>query len=304
MQCTRLLFVPVLLILICSVAFAQVDLPLRAPTRALLNSDVLRMHKAGVKPAEIITTIWISECRFDIFPPVLRDLKVRGVPDSVLKAMALAPYGPSPTAKVASPKPAPLQTAKVHIPVGTVIEVEPASPISTADVAYGTHLTFLVSRQVFVNRVLVIERGAVARATVIKSKGSGAWGRGGTLNWIMEDVVAVDGTRVPIQFFGQVKGANRSTAVVAAAIITGAVVFPYTPPAGLVWGLKKGEHAVLYQGRRSKAIVSTNTEVSGLVPQKQKMIYHSVDALKAAEAQSAAGLPAVNNSFRATPIRN
>lgn len=301
MKYRSLLVVPVLLITSCSLAFAQAEAPLRTTTRALQNSDVLRMHKSGVKPGEIITTIWISECHFDIFPPVLQALKMRAVPDSVLKAMTLAPYGPPATAPVASPKPPP-PTAKVEISVGTIIEVEPASPISTADVENGTHLTFLVSRQVFVNRVLVIARGAVARATVIKSKGSGAWGRGGTLNWIMEDVVAVDGTRVPIQFFGQVKGANRSTAVVAAAIITGAVVFPYTPPAGLIWGLKKGEHAVLYQSQRSKASVSTNTEVLGLVPQKQKVIYHSLDKLKAAEARSAAGLPAFNNGFRATPI--
>ncbi|MBA2528213.1 MAG: hypothetical protein H0V18_20885 [Pyrinomonadaceae bacterium] len=283
-------------------ALAQVEAPLRATTRALENYDVLRMHKAGVKPGEIITTIWISECHFDTFPPVLQALKMSGVPDSVLKAMTLAPYGPPATASVASPKPAP-QTAKVRIPVGTVIEVETASRISTADVDKGARLIFLVSRQVFVDNVLVIARGAVARARVIKSKRSGAWGRGGKLDWIMEDVLAVDGTRVPIQFSGQVKGTNRSAAVVAAAIITGAVVFPYTPPAGLVWALKKGDDAVLYPSQKSSAIVSTNSEVAGVVPEKQKVIYHSADKLKAAEPQRAAGLPAFNNSFRATPIR-
>jgi hypothetical protein len=192
----------------------------------------------------------------------------------------------------------------VEIPAGTVIEVETASPVSTADVVKGAQLTFLVSRQVLVNNVLVIARGAVARARVIKSKRSAAWGRGGTLNWIMEDVVAVDGSRVPIRFSGHVKGTNRSAAVVAAAIITGAVVFPYTPPAGLVWGMKKGENAVLYQSQISSTIVSNNTEVAGLVPEKKKVIYHSVDKLKAPETQSAAEAPAFNNSYRPTPIRH
>lgn len=302
MKCKRWFLVAAFLLGSCSLALAQAEAPLRATTRALENYDVLRMHKAGVNPGEIIATIWISECHFDTFPPVLQALKMRGVPDSVLKAMALAPYGPPATATVTSPQTAP-QTAKVQIPAGTVIYVEAASPISTADVDKGARLTFLVSRQVFVNNVLVIARGAVARARVIKSKRSGAWGRGGKLDWIMEDVLAVDGTRVPIKFLGQVKGTNRSAAVIAAAIITGAVVFPYSPPAGLVWGLKKGEDAVLYPSQRSSAIVSTNSEVAGEVPEKQKVIYHSADKLKAAEAKSAAGLPPFNKSFRPTPIR-
>lgn len=300
MKCKHSFLVAAFLLGSCSLALAQDAAP-RTPIRVLRNSDVLRMHKAGVKPGEIVTTIWVSECHFDIFPPVLKDLKMRGVPPTVLKAMTIAPYGPPATAQLASPEPAP-QTANVQIPAGTVIEVETATPISTANIDNGAPLIFFVSRQVFVDNLLVIARGAVARGRVIESKRSGAWGRGGTLNWTMEDVAAVDGTRVPIRFSGAVKGTNRSTAVVAAAIITGAVIFPYTPPVGLVWGLKKGEDAVLYQSQRSSAIVGAKTEVAGLVPEEKKVIYHSVDKLKTAEPQTDAKLPAFNNSFRATPL--
>ena len=293
------LLVAALLLGSCWVALAQEKRP-QTPIRFLRNGDVLRMHRAGVKPGEIITTIRLSECRFDIFPPVLRDLKRRGIPESVLSAMTLVPYGPAATDLPAPAEAAPL-TATVEIPVGTIIEVEPASPISTADVVKGSTLTFLVSRRVFVNKVLVIDRGAVARARVIKSKGSGSWGRGGTLRWIMEDVVAVDGTRVPVQFSGQVKGANRRAAVVAAAIITGAVVFPYSPPAGLVWGLKKGDNAIIYPNQRSSASVKADTPVAGLVPEK-KIIYHSADKLNSAPSQSSPGLPASNGGFKPTPL--
>jgi hypothetical protein len=97
------------------------------------------MHRAGVKPGEIVTTIWVSECHFDIFPPVLRDLKMRGVPPTVLKAMTIAPYGPPATAQLASPEPAP-QTANVQIPAGTVIEVETATPISLDKSSSGEQL--------------------------------------------------------------------------------------------------------------------------------------------------------------------
>jgi len=259
------------------------------------------MHQAGVKPRDIITTILGSECHFDIFPPVLQDLKMRGVPEVVLNAMAIVPYGP-PANSITSRPPEP-QFVKVEIPDATGIAGECVNPVSTADVHNGAPLTFLVSRQVFVNNVLVIARGAEARAHVVRSKRSGAWGRGGTLNWTMIDVVAVDGTRVPIQFSGEVQGTNRSTAVVAAAVITGAIVFPYSPPAGLVWALKKGENAILYPSQRSSATVTAKTEVAGLVPQEPKVIYHPAEKLKAAAAQTAPGLPAFNNSFRPTSIR-
>jgi hypothetical protein len=308
MKCKRWFLAVAFLLGSFSLALAQTEvtqttlpiLPL-TPLRILDNNDVIRMHHAGVKPDNIITTILSSECHFDIFPPVLQDLKLRGVPEVVIDAMAIVPYGP-PANSVSSHQPAP-QFAKVEIPAGTVIEVEPVNPISTADLDNGAPLTFLVSRQVFVNNVLVIARGAEARARVVRSKRSGAWGRGGTLNWTMTDVVAVDGTRVPIQFSGEVKGTNRSTAVLAAAIITGAVIFPYTPPAGLVWALKKGENAVLYPSQRSGATVTTKTEVAGLVPEEPKVIYHAAEKLKAAAVQSSPGLPAFNNSFRPTSIK-
>jgi len=303
MKSKRLLVVLAFIITCCSLTLAQTDSRTRGTTRILNNRSILHMHEAGIKPSDIIATISTSECRFDTFPPVLHDLERRGVAASVLNAMALAPYGPPTRATVTTVpvKPQP-QLAKVQIPAGTVIEVEPAFQISTADVEKGALLTFFVSRQVFVNKVLVITRGAVARARVIKSKGPGAWGRGGRLIWKMEDVTAVDGTLVPIEFSGEVKGTNRSKSVVAAAIVTGAIVFPYTPPAGLIWGLKKGEHAVAYKSLRSKAMVSVGTDVAGVVPEKKRVIYHSQEQLKAAETQTGATLPGFNNSFRATPL--
>ena len=43
----------------------------------------------------IIKTIKASPCTFDTFPPVLKEMKRRGVSDEVLQAMVEAPYGPS-----------------------------------------------------------------------------------------------------------------------------------------------------------------------------------------------------------------
>ena len=291
------------LLLASSLAFAQAEAPPPSPIPILHNSDVLRMHRDGIKPGLIIARILTSPCNFDVFPPVIRELRMRGVTDTVLMAMLMVPYGPPAVPVAVTKSETALRTARVQIPAGTVIGVETAHPVSSADLDKGSPITFLVSRRVFVNGVLVIDRGAVARARVIKSKRAGSWGRAGTLDFAIEDVVAVDGTRVPIQLSDGVKGANRATAVAAAAIITGAIVFPYSPPLALIWALKKGDDAVLDESTKLTAIVRNNQEVAGLLPEEKKLIYHSVETLKAGSHSNGAGLEPSNNSFRPTPIR-
>ena len=61
----------------------------------LSNKDILTMVDRHVSESEIVVAINSSPCVFDTFPPVLEDLKRRGVTEPVLKAMLNAPYGPS-----------------------------------------------------------------------------------------------------------------------------------------------------------------------------------------------------------------
>ena len=62
---------------------------------SLNNKDVLLMVEKKVATETIIKTIKSSPCTFDTFPPMLKEMKRRGVPESVLLAMVEAPYGPS-----------------------------------------------------------------------------------------------------------------------------------------------------------------------------------------------------------------
>ena len=297
------LFALLLLLLWSSEGFGQT--PKAQPSfRPLRNGDVLRMHRAGVKPGEIVARIVTSPCNFDTFPQVLRELKMKGLPQTVIMAMTMVPYGPpaSPRDEVPPPSPPP-RTVKVQIPAGTVVHVENVSTVSSADLAEGGLINLRVSRRVLVNGVLVIARGAPARGRVMKSKRARGWGRGGALDWRLEDVVAVDGTVVPIRLSQHVKGNGRSAAVVTAAIVTGAVVFPYTPPVGLIWAFKKGDEAVLDEDTQSAALVGSQTEVLGRLPAPKRVIFHSVEQLKAAEATKSAGLPPMSQSFKASSIR-
>jgi hypothetical protein len=281
------LLIAVLLLTFCRAAYGQTptsnsETPTTPAVGLLRNNDVLRMVEDGVKSGVIMTKILTSPCNFDLFPPVLRDLKRRGVPDTVLMAMKMAPSGP-PALGAGDLKTKAL-TAPAEIPEGTIIEVETARAVSSANVSVGTPITFLVTRRVFVNNVLAIERGAVAKARVVKTRPAGGWGRAGMLAWEMEYVVAVDGSRIPIKVAGRQKGASRSYAVAGGALATGALIFPYTSPVALIWGLKKGDEAVLRGSRIFAAVAGTSTVITGLKPRSNGAIYHDRDTVKASAA--------------------
>lgn len=279
------LLITVLLIVGSTAAYGQTTNSQTAALvdlRVLRNNDILQMVQRGEKSGDIIAKIVTSHCNFDIFPPVLRDLKRRGVPDTVIAAMRVAPVGPPSLEPVESPI---LNlTTPVKIPLGTIVEVETTRAFSSKNLSVGSPITFLVTKRIFVNNILVIDRGAVARAHVVKVRRAAGWGRPGMLAWEMDDVVAVDGSKIKINVTGTQTGKSRSAAVAGSALATSAVIFPYTSPVGLIWGLKKGEEAVLRGSRIFAAIAGGPTEVSGLRPRPGGVVYRDRETVKASAA--------------------
>lgn len=302
----KLSWLPAILLFTCATLFAQTPSAPQKSAPVLHNHDVLLMVQQGIKPGEIIARIVTSACRFDTFPPVMQDLKLRGVPDGVLLAMKMVPYGP-PAMTLAGPvkKTTARPTTPVQIPEGTLVAVEAVKSVSSADVQKGNPIAFVVTRRVFVNGVLAIDHDAQVTGRITKSTRGGYWGRGGALEFVLEDVVAVDGTRVPIKLVKTgVKGGNHKTAVATAAIVTSAVTFPYVSPIGLIWGLQKGENAVLEKGTKLTATVKANQQVAGLVPERKLPIYHPFDTVNQQNRAVTSGLSgSFNNSFRPTSIR-
>lgn len=280
--------IPLLLLLasieVCGQAATSPD----APVRLMRNGDVIRMMEDGVKPGVIIANILTSHCNFDIFPPVLRDLRRRGVPDTVILAMKIAPNGPPALKDVEPPIARP---PSVTIPAGTVVELETATATSSRNARPGTRITFLVTKRVYVNKVLVIDRGAVARAHVVKSHPARLLGRAGMIAWELEYVVGVDGSQIPIELRGKESGANRTAAIAAGGVATGALVFPYSSPVALMWGLKKGDEAVLRGSRVFNATVTSNSAVAGLQPRPGGVVYRDRETVKASTA------PPTNTNF-------
>lgn len=300
MRNTGPLLITLILFFSCTAAVSQETNAFGVANEAVLttylhNNDVLRMVEKGQKSGDIIATIFTSPCNFDVFPPVLRDLKRRGVPDTVLVAMKMAPNGPP---ALRSTSPTNSITTPVRIPSGLRVDVEAAYPISSEKAKKGDLLTFQVTRPVFINDVLIIDRGAVAKARVVAVKPARTFGRGGMLAWAMNYVVAVDGTQLPLEVSGRIRGNNRSAIAAGGAVATASLIFPYTSPVALVWGLKKGDEAILRGSKPFPAVTSEAREVAGLPLKKDKLIFHSLETLKASSAPSA---PA---QFERLPIRH
>jgi hypothetical protein len=97
-------------------------------------------------------------------------------------------------------------------------------------------------------------------------------------------VSAVDGTQVPIRLSGKQIGNNRTLAITGGAVATGALVFPYSSPVALVWGLKKGEEAVLRGSRVFQSTTGTQMQVSGIPQRKDDVVYRDRATVKASEA--------------------
>lgn len=265
----------------------------------LTNQDLIELLQAKLTPDEMIAKIKSLPADFDTSDAGLRALKDAGLPEAVIAAMMQVGKSGS-----ISPVPnsAPLETKEVEkqqpeepkqivVPAGTQLDVEAAYTVNSLDVKAGDLISFRVLVPIKIDGRTVIERGALLTARVVVAKRGGHWGHGGRLTWIMQDVLAVDGTRLPIQPEGQmgsdelsktvdgkkpgsrsnentntsnsVKGTSHSKEVMTRAIIAGAL-FPPLAPLGLIHGFKRGENAILPEGRRFFAFVGGNAKVTVL----------------------------------------
>ena len=264
----------------------------------LRNRDVLAMVKHGVKADAIVARIATSRCNFDVFPPVLQDLRRRGVPETVIRMMIAVPNGPA-----ALSEPDAVQTpvtAKVKLPRGMNITVETLYPVSSANAKQGSTIKFAVVSPIYVDGVLTVMRGAIATARVVKVKRAGLLGRGGVLTCHLENIVAVDGTKLPAQLITEAEGGNKTGQMAAGVAVTSALVFPYTAPAAIVWGFKKGDDAVLRGSKQFTAVVASDVEILGIIPDKDRVFYHTADALKPTTTSK----PATRTTFPRMEIRN
>jgi hypothetical protein len=236
-------------------AVKTVQPPVAAAPQALTNADVLKMVETKLAHEVIVEKIRTSPCDFDTTPEALQKLKDVGVPDSVLLAMVVTPNAPAGVVIVQPRK------VSVKIPEGTPVELETAYTINSQLVRKGDRITFRVVNPVVVEGAVVIEKGATATAIVTKSERGGHFGRAGRIAWTMKEVTAADGSRVPIQFAGRVVGDSKGAKVATQMVIIGTMFWPVAPIA-LFRGFKRGENALVPEGKRFDAVVLGSATVN------------------------------------------
>jgi len=237
----------------------------QTPATPLGNADVLAMVKAKLAPGVIISKIKSSACNFEMTPAAQEQLKADGVPDAVILAMqsmpvaTAAPETVSPSSAVALP---PQQALRLKLPQGTPLDVEMAYTISSQEVRAGELISFRVVNPVLVDGVEVIAVGATATGRVVKASRGGHWGRAGRIAWTMQDVAAVDGTRIPLaSSAGRAVGDSKGAKVATQIILTGALL-PLVAPVALLHGFKRGENAFVPAGKRFEVFVGSEATVT------------------------------------------
>src|SRR5213076_43226 len=88
---------------------------------------------------------------------------------------------------------------ELKIRAGTPLEIEAAYSVSSLDVRPNDLISFRVIVPIKIDGVTVVERYSLVSGRVVQAKRGGHWGKAGKLSWAMQDVVAVDLTRVPLQ---------------------------------------------------------------------------------------------------------
>ncbi len=220
-------------------------------TPSLTNADVLRMIEAQLAPEVIVEKIKTTPCDFDTSPEALRGLKGAGVPNSLLLLMVMSPKcAPTPQPRPESPP----RRVAVSVPVGTTVELETAYTFNSQLTRRGDAVSFRVVNPVVVDGQVVVEKGATATALVTKAERGGHWGRAGRIAWTMKEVTAADGSRIPLQFSGRTVGDSKSAKVATQMIVMGGLMW-FAAPIALFHGFKRGENAVVPEGKRFDAAV-------------------------------------------------
>jgi hypothetical protein len=174
---------------------------------------------------------------------------------------------PSSPVVVSTPEP---QIREIKIPAGTALDIQVTHSVSSMEARVGDLISFRVLVPVKVDDVIVIGNGALVTGRIVKAKRAGHWGKAGKLIWTMQDVVAVDLTRVSLTANAEyprgeqgVTGQSHGGEVATKTAVMGALLAPTVvlAPLALMHGFKRGEQAVLPEGKRFVVYVQKETIV-------------------------------------------
>lgn len=158
-----------------------------------------------------------------------------------------------------------LTVRELKIPAGTPVEIEAAYTVNSRDLHQNDLISFRILVPIKVDGITAIDKDALATGRIVHAKRGGHWGKAGKLAWAMQDVVAVDLTRVPLQAQlegpearARVTGTSHGGQIATEMIVYGSLLM-FAAPLVLMNGFKRGEDAVLPEGKRFVVYVQTDT---------------------------------------------
>ncbi len=173
------------------------------------------------------------------------------------------------------------KTTEINLPEGTLVEVRLSTEIQSNFIIEGQLIAFSVVEPVKVNDAIVIERGAHARGKVAKFHKAGRWGRAGEIILEMQDVLAVDGSRISLKLSSQTKATGdsdhataiaRGGATVVAVVLLGPVGVVYGAYSLVRGGLHKGTNAIIPEGLLLEAKVIGNSKIEVTMKESDKKL--------------------------------
>jgi hypothetical protein len=135
----------------------------------------------------------------------------------VLEAYAFTRAG---SKLAASPVQVKVTSRQVNLQESTPVLLVTQDKLVSGETPQGSPVRFKVDRDVLApdGRVL-IAAGAEASGEVVKSEGSGFFGKSGVLDLAVRNVVAVDGTQVPLRATRSDEGQDNTGGVIAGAVL-------------------------------------------------------------------------------------
>ncbi len=185
--------------------------------------------------------------------------------------ISLAPAFPQQPAPM-DPKAAPAQSsAPATAPLAfglaedTPIRIKLARTMSSKDAKVDDRVDFEVLEDVKVGDVIVIERGAMAIATVTEAHPKRRMGRAGKLHMNIDYVRVASGEKVPLRAVKGGSGGNHIAAMTGAMVATGIVFFPAAP----LFLFMHGKDITIPKGTEVTAYVAVDTPLDPAKFRKQ-----------------------------------
>lgn len=137
-----------------------------------------------------------------------------------------------------------------YLPKGVVLTVELMTEASSAKLHEGDHLPVRLAQNLILNDVVIVPAGSRVDTVVTKVSKASGFGHSGKLEFVTDNVMAVNGTKIPLQAHYEKRHGNEDGAwavFTAVSILGGAFM--------------KGKNVVIPARTQFKAEVEENTDL-------------------------------------------